>query len=387
MRGDYEPDTFTENEVLQALEGANLRYRNGARYILSQCPTHEDKHPSVQIYKDDWFVNCHAGCGRFHITKAFPDLRSSSSSFRHQNTNNRAKSYRSNRQNEEEWGAAKMNESKQYKKIDQIDYWRALPLIPRDHYFKNIPLDVLDSLGWRWVSEKNSYLIPYFSRSKKSVPFSQLRHLTGDRRFTFLKDAKPTMYGTWNLDPGQTVFLVEGASDAAVLEHCMIPWVAAPSAASGELVKQMAVWCSSNHVKVVYAGDNDLAGDKLREALDSVMMYRVRQPRPPYKDWGEMFEAEGVKSVINWCHAELYPSDPLPYPEIEPGYIPGYIPDFRQEYQEYPSTPEEAAAAQEKTPLEKVQAIMPGAKQLKIVGVSDVSEQLDSSPTEPTPLF
>lgn len=357
MKGEYEPDKFTEADVLRELDNAGLRYKQGGhRYILSQCPTHEDKHPSVQIYKDDWFVNCHAGCGRYHITKAFPALAQ---------IGKEGRSYTPTYQRPAR--AKKDTNPVKYQTFNQMEYWQSLPMIPRDHYFKSIPLDELDSMGWRWVAEKNSYYIPYFSRSKKSIPFSQLRHLAGDRRFTFLKDAKPTMYGTWNLEPGEKIFLVEGASDAAVLEHCAVPWVAAPSAASGELVKAMAAWCSQNGVKIVYAGDRDAAGDKLKDALDEITTYRVRQPREPYKDWGEMFEAEGLKSVQNWCFAELFPGDELPWPEIEPGY----------------KSPEQTGAEKaewnKKSDVEKVQSVFPGVIELKVVGGE--KKQLETPPT------
>lgn len=357
---NYEPDKFTESDVLRCLDAAGLKYKQGSRYILSQCPTHEDAHPSVQIYKDDWFVNCHAGCGRYHITKAFPELRPERST---QSRNNyQAPPIRKTRKEPEV----------KYKKFDQMEYWQSLPLIPRDHYFKNIELDTLDELGWRWVEDKNSYYIPYFSRSKTSIPFSQLRHLEGDRRFTFLKDAKPTCYGTWNLDPSNSpLFIVEGASDAAVMDYCGVPWIALPSAASGELLKAMATWCKDQGIKLVYAGDNDAAGEKLREALDEIMSYRVKQPRHPYKDWGDMFEAEGIKSVVNYTYPELFPGKELPYPEIEPGYI----------------SPKEAVETvvepqEEKTDVQKVLEFFPGSKELEIVGEK---KQLETPTVSPLP--
>jgi len=240
MRGEYEPDKFTEADVLRELDLAGLRYKQGHRYILSQCPTHEDKHPSVQIYKDDWFVNCHAGCGRYHITKAFPSLREHSSG----STQSFSRPVR----------AAKKEPEVKYKAIDLMEFWKSLPEIPEDHYFKNIPIDELNSLGWRWDAEHNRYFIPYFSRSKKSIPFGQWRNLQGNVRFNFWKDAKPTMYGTWNLEPGEKIFLVEGCSDAAVLEYCSVPWIATPSASQPELVKAMAKWAAENRVELVYAG-------------------------------------------------------------------------------------------------------------------------------------
>jgi DNA primase len=354
MKGNYEPDKFTEADVLRELDNAGLRYKQGHRYILSQCPTHEDKHPSVQIYKDDWFVNCHAGCGRYHITKAFPDLRQHSSG----STQSFSRPVRT----------PKKEPEVKYKTFDLMEFWQSLPEIPADHYFKNIPIEDLNGLGWRWDAEHKRYFIPYFSRSKKTIPFAQWRNLEGPVRFNFWKDAKPTMYGTWNLEPGEKIFLVEGCSDLAVLDHCMVPAIATPSASQPELVKAMAKWCAENDVQLVYAGDRDEAGNKVREALDDVVAYRVRQPREPYKDYGDMFEAEGLKSVQNWCFAELFPGQDLPWPEIEPGY----------------KSPEQIAAEQEewnkKSDVKKVQSVFPGAQELKIVGGE--KKQLETPPTQ-----
>lgn len=339
MKGDYEPDQFTEADVLSTLQRAGLRFKNGHRYILSQCPTHEDAHPSVQIYKDDWFVNCHAGCGRYHITKAFPELREKNkqsygaSSRTGVNSAQEVKKSRSNMVN--------------YKKFDLMQKWLTMPKIPRSHQFKNIPLEVLDDLGWRWDAEKNSYFIPYFSASKQSIPFAQWRHLSGERRFTFLKDARPTCYGTWNLDNAM-LFVVEGTSDAAVLEYCAVPWIALPSASSGELIKPMAKYCADNGIELVYAGDNDAAGDKLREALDEVTPYRIKQPPKKYKDWGDFYEAEGFEIVQDYCNRELFP----------------------EQYENL-------------TDVEKVQKVFPGAEELRVVGLPSNKEQSG----RPTTLF
>lgn len=306
-KGDFPDDTFTETDVKTELDAAGLHYQDKGRYILAQCPTHDDKHPSVQIYKDDWFVNCHANCGRYHITKAFPSLRptsNSSSSYQRQNGSNSYRGASSNRTTKGKGNMDRMSERK-YEKFNLIDEWKDMPFIPRDHKFKGIPLDVLDSLGWRWDEAKNSYFIPYFSSSKDSIPFAQWRHLSGERRFTFLKDAKPTVYGTWNLFDSDKLFVVEGTSDAAVLDHCGIPWIALPSAASGELMKKMAAYCVEHDIQLIYAGDNDEAGDKLRDALDEVTSYRVKQPPKEYKDWGDFYEGAGILAVVEYCNEEL----------------------------------------------------------------------------------
>lgn len=241
-----------------------------------------------------------------------------------------------------------------YKTYDLMHEWEQLPKIPRDHKFKTIPLEILDDLGWRWDEYKHSYFIPYFNMSRTQIPFGQWRHLQGDRRFTFLPEAKPIAYGLWNLD-NDKLFLVEGASDAATLEYAAVPWIAMPSASSGDITKRLGAFCKENGITIVFAGDNDSAGSKLREALDEVCSYRVCQPPKKYKDWGDFLVAEGVEAVQNHCFKELFP-------------------------QEYPSTPEEA-----KTALERVQDVFPGAVELKIVGSQEISKEQIAS--EPTTLF
>lgn len=293
MTGDYEPDDFTENDVLRCLEQAGLEFKNGTRYILSQCPQpdHEDKHASVQIYKDDWFVNCHAGCGRYHITKTFPELlhrtHSGVSSFQGSKRANRAPSV--------------MTEHV-YKTFDLTEDWKKMELLP-EFQLHGVPSSVLNDMGWR--KHDHSIFIPYFSASQESIPFAQYRHLQGNVRFTMLKDAKPTMYGIWNLD-NPKLFLVEGTSDAAVLQYAQVPWIAAPSAASGALVRLLAGYCKQNGIELVFAGDNDAAGLKLRQALDEVMAYRVKQPPTEYKDWGEFLEATDIETITNYCFEELF---------------------------------------------------------------------------------
>ena len=350
MKGNYEEDKFTENEVLACLESAGLHFRNGSRYILSQCPTHEDAHPSVQIYKDDWFVNCHAGCGRFHITKAFPSLRETQEGWQSSGVQSSGRKgfSRSNQPGK----TSKDSQGKvmaEYKSIDLMEMWKGMEEIPEDHEFKTIPIDVLNSLGWRYDRENERYFIPYFDRSQKFIPFGQWRNLKSGPRFNFWKDAKPLIYGLWNLDPSNSpLFLVEGCSDAAVMDYCAVPWVAAPSAASGELLRAMAGWCTKNGIELVYGGDNDSAGDKLKDILDETCSYRLRQPPEKYKDWGDFLVAEGVEAVQDYCFKELFPPE-IKLPEPKP--------------------------REEMSDLEKVQEVFPGSKQLEIVGLPEESKE------------
>lgn len=281
-------ENITEQEVIQALEARGLRYQVRGRYIVSQCPKHDDRTPSAQIFKDDWFVSCLSGCGRFHVTDPFPELRA---------------------HNEPTLITRRpaIATVREYQEFELTEYWEGLPLIPREHTFKNIPLHVLDDLGWRWDEPKNSYFIPYFDTSHSKIPFAQWRHLSGSRRFTFLAGAKPTLYGKWNVSPGDRLFICEGASDAAVLERCGVPWIAAPSAASGTLVEAFAAHAKLVGVSLVYAGDNDTAGEALRQALDaSGAAYRICQPPKTYKDWGEFYMAKGQLAVFDWCKEKLF---------------------------------------------------------------------------------
>lgn len=269
---------ITLEAVENELRTAGLRFRDSGKYLVSQCPLHGDQTPSAQIFKDDWFVNCLAGCGRFPLAKAFPQLRN--------------KNYQS------QVRSKPIDTPHQYETFELIEEHGRLPLIPRDHVFKGLPLEVLDDLGWRWDEAKSSYFIPYFNETKTSIPFAQWRHLHGERRFTFLAGARPTLYGKWNIPAATRLFIVEGSSDGAVLQFCGAPFVSAPSASSGSLLQNFARHAKALGIGLIFAGDNDRAGDALRVALDDAHApYRVCQPPSPFKDWGEMFEALGRDAV------------------------------------------------------------------------------------------
>lgn len=295
---------ISENEVLMALENAGLEYKNGSRYILTQCPLHEDKHPSCQIYKDDWFAFCSAGCGRFPIQQAFEDLRKSNSS-------QSSSGFQSNRTRETTKRSYKPSRDKagmmehQYKQFDLMDEWKSMAELESSFQLHGVPGDVLNYMGWRYTEMGNSIFIPYFSASQQSIPFAQYRHLEGDRRFTMLKDAKPTCYGTWNLN-NHKLFVVEGTSDCAVLEYAGVPWIGLPSAASKGLMKQLCIYASENDIELVYAGDKDLAGNQLKDVIEEILPYRIKQPPRDYKDWGEFLEGEGIDVVRDYAQNELY---------------------------------------------------------------------------------
>jgi hypothetical protein len=279
--------------VITCLEAAGLSWKNGQRYLLSQCPLpeHDDRHASAQIFKNDWWVNCLSGCGRFPLTRAFPSLRPN-----HHIPKSEAHSVTP--------GQAPAAPSA----FNLFYDWLNLPCIPRDHQFKGLPLDVLDQLGWRWTDGSlgmgSGYFIPYFAPNGQDIPFAQVRHLDGDRRFSFLSHAQPVLYGLWNLHDNMSIFVVEGCSDGATLAHTGILWVAVPSASSTTLIQELGRQARQRDIQLVYAGDKDEAGDKLRAALDEVAHYRVCQPPEPHKDWSDFFQAEGGEALRQ--HTEDY---------------------------------------------------------------------------------
>lgn len=192
-----------------------------------------------------------------------------------------------------------------------------------------IPLDELDDLGWRWI-ENGPYglgtgiFIPYWGSSyynskgenspTKILPFCQVRHLTGDIRFNFPKDAQPRTYGSWILPMVEgddlPVFIVEGTTDWVALWHCGIPAIAMPSSSATDLLISTANYCKEHDIRLVYAGDNDTAGDKLITALDnSQATYRVLQPPKQYNDWTDFWIAKGDLAIFEYCRDEVFPDD------------------------------------------------------------------------------
>lgn len=281
-------------EVIRCLDQAGLKWQDRGRYLFTQCPMpgHDDRNRSAQIFKNDWFVSCMATCGRFPIQQAFPEL-----------ADKKADKY-------QRPADKRIELPSHYKKFDLMDVWLRLRPIPDDHQFKGLTPALLNDLGWRFINGEvpgmgSGYFIPYWNEDRSGIPFAQTRHLTGERRFTFLKDAKPTLYGWWKLPGAEMVFLVEGASDAATLEYLGIPWVSAPSAASTGLLGQLVEYCHQHRIAIIYAGDNDEAGDKLLEALAEMTSYRVLQPPKPHKDWSDFYQATDYQTVIDYCGKEL----------------------------------------------------------------------------------
>lgn len=316
------------NDFARALEATGRHCKVSRTGLTTQCVHHQEKNPSMEVFPDGWAV-CYASGERFHISHYFPELRDPA-----WKPGQAAPQAKITKMPTPAPIGTQENEkvAKIYRQYDLYPEWEKMDLIPRDHQFKGLPLETLDELGWRWTDGVAGmgagYFIPYFNGDRTAIPFAQVRHLSGSRRFTFLPEAEMTAYGKWNLYPGEKVFVVEGPSDAAVLTACMVPAVAIPSASCHAMLQNLARYCLQYGIELVYAGDNDEAGEKLRESIDDVIPYRRCQPPLPHKDWGDYIVAEGIgktaaKLLREYQVKQMEPMLALVNEEFpKPAYVP-----------------------------------------------------------------
>lgn len=246
------------------LERLGLEPQWRGRYWFIRCPQHEDGHKSAQCFEDGW-ICCHAGCPRVHINKI---LGKKVVDYTH-------------------------NEKAERKGHDNnyINIWLDLELL--DQPIKGVPAEILNKAGWRKYNNTDVF-IPYFDYEKTKVPFYQIRHTVGERRFTFAKDESPMIYGLEVLPRVKKfLFVTEGSRDSVILRWAGINAVALPSASSQTLLKSLQEWCREKHILLCWCGDRDDAGERL--------MSNIKIPyidcRCDYKDIGEMLVAEGIEKI------------------------------------------------------------------------------------------
>ena len=260
-------------EVLERFD-CNPKWRG--RYWLIRCPKHEDRSPSAQCFPDGW-INCMAGCGRFHID---------SIAGRKVNVQNSNGNYEHEKEEE-------------IKRGDFTNLWADLDPLPNDLDVKGIDGKTLNKLGWRWYPGGNGYykgiFIPYFNMDRTKVPFFQIRHLEGDRRFTFAKDVTPILWGFDVLPKVKDeLCFTEGTRDAAILRSIGVPAVALPSASSGKIMKGLEKYCNDNKIRMVAICDKDEAGEGLLKTLQSPYT-DLRSPIG--KDVGDFLSERGVEAL------------------------------------------------------------------------------------------
>ena len=59
---------MNDDVLYETLERMDLHPRRTNNGWSIRCPKHEDRHNSAQCFPDGW-IQCYAGCGRFHINK------------------------------------------------------------------------------------------------------------------------------------------------------------------------------------------------------------------------------------------------------------------------------------------------------------------------------
>jgi hypothetical protein len=276
----YEKD-FSEAIYAKACE-MGLQPRRTPRGWSIRCPHHDDAHHSAKVFNDDGWAACFAGCQRWNFVG---------------NTSApRVENY-----------AIKVKEAPDYDDVDYFDYWLGLDPIVED--CKGIPARYLNSLGWRQlpsgneINSKGGIFIPAFTTSRTAIPFCQIRHDGGDRRFSFPSRVKPLVFGFENLECCQTyVPFTERNTVAATLRLLGIPCLAFPSGSSGELLRKLGRWANKQGRILVACSDSDAVGDKFLSNLDTIAPYIDARPRG-YKDYNDMYndgKADKIREELEW---------------------------------------------------------------------------------------
>lgn len=265
-----------QHEQIEAeLERLNLDPQWRGRYWYIRCPFHEDNHKSAQVFEDGW-IHCHAGCPRRHINSI-------------SNLNIRPKESRA------------VSGERPTRVCDFTDLW--LELEPIETPVKGVPDSYLRRLGWKqWPDNyfgiAGGYFIPYFNTTRSKVLYYQIRHDTGDRRFTFARGCSPICYGLECL-PKCVHYLVftEGSRDSVILRMAGVPAISIPSASSGALLGRMADYCRAHHLILVSVGDRDEAGDKLISTIKGPF---IDARTPIGKDVGDFYAEKGLEAVADY---------------------------------------------------------------------------------------
>lgn len=302
---------LTLDMIETALDMHGYKHKRSGGTILSQCPRHDGGDLNCQV-DSNGYCFCYSHCQGYWLDEVFEELKDEKYKKGEPMTKEKLDKFDED---------PKRKEVKKYVIRDYKNVWEKLPKISTKltEPLKGVlPLSTLDDLGWRWI-ENGPYglgtgvFIPYWggdfdvsheeSVYPERLPFCQVRHLDGPIRFNFPKDAEPKLYGSWMLSMAKEdnlpIFLCEGTSDWVTLWEVCVPAVALPSSSATDMLTRVAQWCEDNGVAIVYAGDNDNAGDKLRQALDDgSFSYKMCQPPSKYNDWTDFLIAEGAEAVL-----------------------------------------------------------------------------------------
>lgn len=274
------------------LEKLDLNPRQTPKGWSIRCPWHDDNHNSAIYFSDDGFIGCQACNERKHINvlcrergdKPVLPLKNGQ----------QARSHRS--------ASALKKKEPSVKRGDFTEMWLDLDPLPNDLEIKGVPALELNKRGWRWFggngAVKAGVFIPYFNTVRDHVYFYQVRHLEGERRFTFAPGITPMCYGMENLPLCQRFLAyTEGSRDAVILSMAGIPAIALPSCSSDKLLQGLCDYCSKHSLTLLAVCDKDDAGDELVRKLTCPAL-DVRTPVG--KDVGDFFEQKGLKAVQDY---------------------------------------------------------------------------------------
>lgn len=278
-----------EERIENILDALDLTPKDRDNYWLIRCPRHEDRQPSAQCFKDGW-IQCHAGCGRFHINEVCRE-RGIPLAMPTQNS----------RQSFVEASQAPSHQKKVETIVrgDFTSLWLNLEPLGSDIEVKGVPALELNKRGWRKFEGgyglAPGIFIPYFDATRKYVPFFQVRHLQGERRFSFAPGITPICYGLEQLKYCDNYLcFTEGSRDSVILGMVGVPAIALPSASSDKLLGGISKYCAKHSLTLVCVGDRDEAGESLIEKLPCATLdYRT----PVGKDVGEFYEQKGLEAV------------------------------------------------------------------------------------------
>lgn len=281
---------MSEEKVEAYLEKLDLNPSDRGHYWLIRCPRHEDRQPSAQCYKDDGFINCNAGCGRFHINEV---ARERGDPLPMQTK------YGAHSHGEAQERPSKPKKEEKVVTGNFTDLWLDLEPLSANIEVKGVPAIELNKRGWRkWSGGSGvgaGIFIPYFDTTKTVVRFWQVRHTEGERRFTFAPGITPICYGMEMLPKCQQYLcFTEGSRDSVILGMAGVPAIALPSASSDKLLNGIADYCLKRQLTLVAVGDRDEAGEKLLAKLPiGALDFRT----PVGKDVGDFYEQEGLEAV------------------------------------------------------------------------------------------
>lgn len=298
---------YTIDDITRGLDVRGLKWKRYRDGIMCQCPKHIGGDMNCLITPDDDGnprAYCYSHCLFFWPDEVMEELKGEPFDIEKYRKEHKVK-------------IGKVENVKKVKEIPALQkIWKESMPLPPERIFPEISNGELEALGWRWVDTSlfslgRGVLIPYWTSSYTGNPgegiigFCQVRHLEGSPRFSFPRGMSPTLYGKWILreltecpESEREVALCEGTHDWVVLNACGIPAVAVPSSSNKDLVKGLAEFCSVNKIRIIYAGDNDAAGNRVRAVFDNMgVAYRSRTAPHPYKDVGDFAKAEGLEAV------------------------------------------------------------------------------------------